>query len=167
VELAPLGYFSKTHGVKGMLQMKLYAGVKLSKLKALFVEEAGNKVPYFINSVSESTRGLLVSLEDVDSIEKSKKLIGKQVLAEKKFLVKDDPEDSLTGFELIDAVYGSLGEILEINDSGAQVVMTLNFRGKEILLPLVDDLVESIDKKNRKLHYNSPEGLIEMYLTNT
>ena len=42
--------------------------------------------------------------------------------------------------------------------------MSIPFRGKEVILPLVEDFVQRIDEKEKKLYYNAPEGLIDLYL---
>jgi 16S rRNA processing protein RimM len=35
---------------------------------------------------------------------------------------------------------------------------------KEVLIPLIDGLVKSVDRKNKQLIIKAPEGLIELYL---
>jgi 16S rRNA processing protein RimM len=38
------------------------------------------------------------------------------------------------------------------------------YKNKEIILPLVNDFIEKIDETDRKIYYNAPEGLIDVYL---
>jgi 16S rRNA processing protein RimM len=38
------------------------------------------------------------------------------------------------------------------------------YKEKEIILPLVEDFIEKIDENEKKLFFNAPEGLIDVYL---
>jgi 16S rRNA processing protein RimM len=35
---------------------------------------------------------------------------------------------------------------------------------KEVLVPLIKNLVTKVDRENKELHIQAPEGLIEIYL---
>ncbi|MBL7931654.1 MAG: hypothetical protein JNL60_07125, partial [Bacteroidia bacterium] len=67
MDLKQIGYFSKTHGVKGHLILKsdLYFD---QDLKALFLEtQGGGKAPYFISEIKETNQGLIMLLEEITS----------------------------------------------------------------------------------------------------
>ena len=68
------------------------------------------------------------------------------------------------GFELIDSSFGSLGNILEVNDSGPQVLVNILYKEKEVILPLIDEFIESVDHEQKKIRFKAPEGLINLYL---
>ena len=36
---------------------------------------------------------------------------------------------------------------------------------KEILIPILDQVIQKVDRKAKKLYVKAPEGLIEMYLS--
>lgn len=164
MDLKEIGYFSKTHGVKGHLILKSEAEFYFEEINAVFLETSGSKAPYFISEIKESNTGLIVLLEEVNAIEKAKLLIGKKVFIDSQFISEENPEEDYVGFELIDAHYGSLGQILEVNDSGPQVLVSILYKEKEIILPLVEAFIESIDTAKKKIQFNAPEGLIKLYL---
>ncbi len=64
----------------------------------------------------------------------------------------------------MDAQFGSLGNILEVTDNGSQELFVLNYKGREVLLPFVEDFVERVDEEAKKIFFNAPEGLIDLYL---
>lgn len=163
MELTEIGYFSKTHGIKGQLILKTERDFDPEAVKAVFIESSTGKAPYFISEIKESNNGLIVSLEDVVAIEKAKLLLGKKVYIDAA-LVEEEEVSEWLGFEVIDKQYGSLGIISSSSDNGSQELINLVFKGKEIILPLVDDFIESIDEGAKKLYFNAPEGLIDVYL---
>lgn len=163
MELTEIGYFSKTHGIKGQLILKTERDFDPEAVKAVFIESSTGKAPYFISEIKESNNGLIVSLEDVVAIEKAKLLLGKKVFVDA-VLVGEEEVSEWLGFEVIDKQYGSLGIITSSSDNGSQELINLLFKGKEIILPLVDDFIESVDEEAKKLYFNAPEGLIDVYL---
>jgi 16S rRNA processing protein RimM len=34
----------------------------------------------------------------------------------------------------------------------------------EIFIPMIDDFIKKVDRENKELHVETPEGLIELYL---
>ena len=164
MDLSFIGRFSKTHGLKGHLILTEEAGFDPQELKVLFVDSATGKAPFFISEIRESGQGLLVKLEDIDSVERAKTLVNRQVYTDSK-LVEEEQEEELIGYELIDYQHGSLGKILAVSHNGSQDLVSLNYKGKEVILPLVDEFIEQINEDKQTIIYNAPEGLIDLYLS--
>ena len=68
------------------------------------------------------------------------------------------------GFEIEDKRIGVFGKIVSINDSTAQPLFEVLNGGVEILIPMIDHFLVKIDRENKKVIMDLPEGLIEMYL---
>jgi 16S rRNA processing protein RimM len=164
MDVLPIGYFSKTHGVKGQLILRKESDFFTEKVKVLFIEVSGAKAPYFISELKETNTGMIVSLEDVDSVEKARLLLGKKVFIDSTLLTKEETETDWIGFELVDKHFGSLGKIEQVTDNGQQLLVTLYYKNKEVMLPLVDAFIEKIDEDLKKIFFNAPEGLIDVYL---
>jgi 16S rRNA processing protein RimM len=167
VELLEWGYFSRTHGLKGELLLRASRQANIRKIRTVFVEMAGSKAPHFVTSLRESEKGIIVAMEDVSSVSAAGKLAGKKVFVQSEFLREEKKDNDLSGFELIDEQLGSLGRIGSVEETGAQVLVSLQHKGREILLPLADALVKKIDKKKKIVYYAAPPGLIEIYLTDS
>ena len=163
MDLREIGYFSKTHGVKGHLILKVTQDFYYQDIKVMFTEVSGSKAPHFISSIESNAKNVIVKLEELSKVEEAQKMIGKKVFVDQEF-VDGVEEMDFIGYELIDRKAGSLGPILEVNDQGVQLLVTLKYQGKEVILPLVDELIESIDDENKKIVYQAPDGLIDMYL---
>lgn len=163
-----IGYISKTHGLKGhvVLRLKEELSINDQKITSVFLDINGSQVPYFIEEIKPFNQGYMIKFESIDSIELSKKLIGKTAYALEDFIVED--EDSLKyfiGYEVIDSKYGNIGTIVDIDDKTENVVITVAHpSGAEIILPFNDELLNEIDDDLKTVDLNAPEGLIDMYL---
>jgi 16S rRNA processing protein RimM len=164
MDLEVIGYFSKTHGVKGQLIIKANKDFFIEDVKAVFIETPTGLAPYFVKTFSESNNGFIIELEDVDAVEKARTFIGKQVHVNADLIDAAEADFDWLGYEIIDKNYGSLGTVFSISDNGHQVLVTVKFKEKEVILPLVDDFIEKIDETEKKLFFNAPEGLIDVYL---
>jgi len=70
----------------------------------------------------------------------------------------------IIGFLLKDIKFGEVGTVVGINDSSAQPLFVIKNGDKEILIPMIDDFIKKVDRKNKTITVKTPEGLIEMYL---
>ena len=68
------------------------------------------------------------------------------------------------GFEIEDQRLGVFGKIVSINDSTAQPLFEVLNGAVEMLIPMIDHFLVKIDRENKKVIMNLPEGLVEMYL---
>ena len=59
---------------------------------------------------------------------------------------------------------GNTGIVSKIIEMPQQFLLAIEFNGKEILVPIVDEIVKSIDHKTKTIYMEAPEGLIELYL---
>ena len=163
MELSEIGYFSKTLGIKGQLVLKASADFDVEALKAVFIERGGSKAPYFIKELREGGHGFVLTLEDLDTVEKAKVLVNSKVFVDAS-LVYEEEDPELLGYEVMDARLGSLGAVNDIFDNGQQVLLSLEYKGKEVLLPLVEEFIERVDEGKKQIFYKGPEGLVELYL---
>lgn len=163
MELGALGYFSRTHGLKGHLVLHSDLNFNLKKLKALFVDMNGSQAPYFVEEIKPFSGAYLVKLEGVDNVESSTRLKGKQVQIETKFIPKEKTFEYLD-FLLIDEEKGELGRIEGLEEMPGNPLLKVNRAGQEILLPFNRDLIVKVSKKEKQIVYRSPEGLLDIYL---
>ncbi len=165
-----IGKLAASTGLKGELVLQHNLGAKTSfkGLEAIFIEEKKNNfIPYFIQSAKiRSENETVIKLEGVDVMEAARKLTPKEAwLTEddfKKFASKS-PTVSLLGFMMIDDEDNIIGEIIEVIEQPHQVLCTVLFEGKEALIPIHEDSLDKIDKKNRKVYVTLPDGLLDIY----
>jgi 16S rRNA processing protein RimM len=69
----------------------------------------------------------------------------------------------IIGFTVVDAEAGEVGVIEEVNDQSAQVLLVIKEGFREILFPVVDELIDKLDRKEKKIYVRFPEGLLDLY----
>lgn len=169
IQYFKIGKLVATFGLKGelLLQHSLGKKTSLKGLEALFVEDKKDSLlPYFIQSAKiKSETEIFLKLEGIDTKEAGKNVTSKNVwLTEeefKKFAAKSSPI-SLLGFTLINE-NDTLGEIIEVIEQPHQVLCTVIISGKEALIPIHEESLQKIDKKNNLVYVTLPEGLLDIY----
>ncbi|MFN8244137.1 MAG: ribosome maturation factor RimM [Ferruginibacter sp.] len=164
-----IGKLAASTGLKGELILQHNLGKKtgFKGLEAIFVEEKkGSFIPYFLESARiRSEEETIVKLEGIDVMEAARRLTPKEVWLPaadfNKFAAASSPI-SLLGFMLVNEGE-ELGEIQEVIEQPHQVLCTILLGDKEALIPIHEDSLEKIDKKNRKVHVVLPDGLLEIY----
>lgn len=165
-EAIHIGIIKRTHGVKGEVQLSLRKGIELlvPKVKFLLLSEKNEQpVPWFPEKFTAAPGGYIVKFEGIQSEKEAKKLNGRQVFCSRQAIREEN--DSIEGFTVEDKRAGTLGTIAAVTEFPGQIIMTvISAEGKEILLPLNNEFVVNIDPAARKVLYDAPEGLIEIYL---
>ena len=138
-------------------------------LESVFVECNKNLVPFFIeNSALHKNDFLKVRFEDVGTEDAADAILGNAVYLPLKMLPKLTGNKfyfhEVIGFEIEDQRIGVFGIIQSINDSTAQPLFEVLKGDIEILVPMIDLFLIKIDRANKKVIMNLPEGLVEMYL---
>ena len=164
MEFTDIGYLSKTHGVKGQLILRADKDFYFEEVKVVFLESSTGLAPHFVKKISPNNVGFIIELEETDTVEKAKLLIGKKIFVDAELVELVEEDSNWVGFELSDKNFGDIGKVFEVNDNGFQILLSIMYKNKEIILPLVNDFIEKIDETDRKIYYNAPEGLIDVYL---
>lgn len=164
------GKITKTHGLKGELTIKLDVAnpEDFKDLRYLMIEDKGNLIPYFIESQKINGDKMFVQFQDVNKMEQAVVFIGKAVFLPNEMMPELDDDEfyykEIVGFKLVDAEKGEIGEISDVLEYPTQAVIQVMKDGKEILIPIHDDIIEKVNKKAKTLNVRAPEGLIDMYL---
>ena len=68
------------------------------------------------------------------------------------------------GYKVEDLKKGPIGTITAINDMTSQALFEIDFNGNQILIPMNDGFIHKLDKEQKLLIVDTPEGLIDLYL---
>lgn len=167
-----LGRISKVHGKDGAVVIHIRPGLfdAVETQKAIFVGINDYVVPYFIEWIQDlSDDELKVKFEEIDSPEDAAAFTGKDVyipkVSEGDKGKKSFSVDEIIGFTVIDEVHGNIGTIAEVMELPQQEILkVVSETGKEILIPLVEELIVAFDVETKVIEIAAPEGLIELYL---
>ncbi|WP_293896656.1 ribosome maturation factor RimM [Flavobacterium sp.] len=166
-----LGKIAKKFSFKGEVLIYLDTDEPelYENMESVFVEFNKNLVPFFIqNSSLHKNDFLRVQFEDVDSEEEADSILNCEVYLPLSMLPKLSGNKfyfhEVIGFEIEDKRLGIFGKIVSINDSSAQPLFEVINGNVEILVPMIDQFLIKIDRENKKVIMDLPEGLVEMYL---
>lgn len=166
-----LGKIVRKYSFKGELLIKLDTDQPelYANLDAIFLNVRNTLIPFFIESSQLHKSDLLrVQFEDVtteadaDSLMKSDAYLPLELLPKlkgNKFYFHE-----VIGFTMEDKNYGNVGIISGINDSTAQALFEVENDGNEILIPMNDKFILKVDRDNKTILVETPEGLIDLYL---
>ncbi len=164
-----IGKLVATFGLNGdiILQHSLGKRTSLKGLDSVFVEEKKESyIPYFIEATKiKNEQEVYIKFEGVNSKEAARKLTPKDIwIPEENFrkLAGVSAPISFLGFIIINDDE-ELGEVLEVIEQPHQVLCKLLIKENEVLIPIHQDSLIKIDKKNRKIFVTLPDGLLEIY----
>ena len=168
-----VGYITKTHGLKGEVKLKpslvdpdpgLIQGVR----RARIVGDDGESVETELEKVRGQGGRWIVKFKDFKTIEQAEQdLVGRSVeiycedfrsLPEGKYYWFQ-----IEGLQVYDEAGRYYGTVNEIIVTGSNDVYVVQDGDKELLLPMIDSVVKSIDLKENKLIFHIIEGLLEDY----
>ncbi len=167
-----LGKIVKKHSFKGEVIIKLDTDEPelYHNLESVFVELGGNLIPFFIekSSLSKSTM-LRVKFEDISTEADADAIVRSGIYLPLSMLPKLDGDKfyyhEIIGFEVIDKNFGKVGKIMSVNDTSAQPLFEIDKNGTEIFIPMIDDFIKKVDKTNKIIEVETPDGLIDLYLS--
>lgn len=166
-----LGKIVKKYSFKGELLIKLDTDEPelYENLDSMLIDLRGALVPFFVESSQLHKSELLrVKFEDVDTEADADSLIKSNIYLPLSALpeLEDDKFyfHEIIGFKVEDKNFGPVGVIKAINDSTAQSLFEIDRNGIEILIPMNDQFISKVDKPNKTIFVDTPEGLIDLYL---
>jgi 16S rRNA processing protein RimM len=169
-EYFELGALAKPHGIKGALHAFLDVDdpYEYDELTSVFVQEGQELVPYFIDDIQIKPNLNLIFFEGIDSVDKAKELVGKKLFLPMSFLpkLKDNQfyYHEIIGYQVDDQSLGLLGIVKEVVSLGAQDVVVMIYQNREVLIPLTEEIIPKVNKKEKVIQTILPEGLLEIYL---
>ncbi len=165
-----LGKIVKKYSFKGELLAKLDTDEPslYENLDAIFINLRGNLVPFFIESSQLHKSDLLrLNFEDVKTEADADALIKAELYLPLDLLPKLEGKKfyfhEVIGFKITDTNYGEVGILKGINDSTSQSLFEIDSDGIEILIPMNDEFIVNVDRANKTIEVNTPEGLIDLY----
>ncbi|NNL15734.1 MAG: 16S rRNA processing protein RimM [Flavobacteriaceae bacterium] len=166
-----LGKIVKKYSFKGEVLAKLDTDQPelYENLDAILVELRNNLVPFFIeNSKLHKSELLRIKFEDIDTEQDADSILKSDLYLPLEFLPKLEGNKfyfhEVIGFKVEDVNFGKVGIIKGINDNTAQALFEIDRDGIDILVPMNDELIKKVDRKNKTILVETPEGLIDLYL---
>ncbi|WP_289061301.1 ribosome maturation factor RimM [uncultured Zobellia sp.] len=167
-----LGKIVSKYSFKGEVLVKLDADEPeiYENMESVFVLMKGNAlVPFFIDRCRLHKSALLrVDFEEVKDEAAADRIMGHELYLPLSTLPKLEGDKfyfhEVIGFDVLDETHGNIGKITGVNDTTSQAIFEIEKDGKEILVPIIDQIVKKVDRDNKTVHVSTPEGLVDLYL---
>ena len=167
-----LGKIVSKHSFKGEVLVKLDTdepGI-YENMESVFVSLGNNLVPFFIEKCYLHKSNLLrIRFEDISSEADADRIMGSHLYLPLEFLPKLTGNKfyyhEVKGFAVIDDTHGNVGVITGVNDAVSQALFEVQKGEKQLLIPVTDSIIVKVDRDNKTLYVNTPEGLIDLYLS--
>ncbi|MDQ6812552.1 MAG: ribosome maturation factor RimM [Bacteroidota bacterium] len=168
-----IGKIVASHGLTGevVLQHALGKKTDLKGLQTIFIEERKSSfLPYFVEATTaKNQEEVYIKLEGFNTKESARRLNQKEVWLLKpdfdKYAAKSSPI-SLLGYMMINEGE-EIGEIVEVIEQPMQVLCKIIYQGNEALIPIHEESLKKIDKMNKRVYVDLPEGLLDIYASNS
>lgn len=168
-----LGYISRLHGVKGafIIQMDTDHPERYHKLKEVWVMNDDAAGCYQVEEISVRNNEAILKIKGVNTIEDASSFLRKSVYLPLEMLPKLTGKQfyfhEIKDFLIKDITYGEVGRIETVYNLPQHPVAGIIQNGKEILIPLVPDFIDAIERENKIIQTKLPEGMIEVYTHKT
>lgn len=165
-----LGKITRKHGLSGNVILKLDTDQPelYKKLESIFIEINGLLVPFFIEKISWSKQDALNILLKNSSEALVEQVIGKSVYLPLSTLPKLSGKQfyyhEVIGFEILEKDGKTCGTIVSVNDQTAQHYFILHLADKEIIIPIVKEWILEVNREEKQIKMQLPEGLIDVFL---
>lgn len=168
-----LGKITRRHGLAGNVILKLDTDQPelYNKLESIFVEINGLLVPFFIVKSSWSKNDALNLAFKNSSEAVVDQVLGKSVYLPLTTLPKLSGKQfyyhEIIGFDILDEQDKECGVIRSVNDQTAQNYFVTNLDGKEVVIPIIKDWILEVNREERFIKMQLPEGLIDVFLVSS
>lgn len=168
--LLNIGKIVNTHGIKG--EMKIWPQTDFPEVRfkpgnklLMFPPETGEPITIEIVSSREQKKMYVLKIKGFDNINQVEKYKGWELkVAEDDRVPLDEGEyyvRDIVGCEVETEEGEKLGTVTDILSPGANDIWVVQMaKGKELLLPVIDDVVLDVDITARKIKVHLMEGLL-------
>lgn len=163
-----VGKIINTHGIKGEVKVQAITDrpqKRFEKDNKLFISKNGEFIPVTVVQSRPQKQFWLIKFAEINDIDAAKNFQKSEL-----FIAESDLQDpgnnryyykDIIGIEVDDQKRGKLGKVTDIMNLPHNDVWTIKMaNGKEILIPIMKDVLLSVDLDKNIAMIDLPEGLI-------
>ncbi len=167
-DLFLIGRVIKPHGVKGKIKIGYFGedSRQFHLYRKVFIEDrTGRLQSHEVLEATPQPPRLILQLKDIRTVEEARPLVGKEIYIPKASL-PDLPEGEYYWVEIIGMEVETengkrIGRVKEILPTGSHDIYVVQGEKREIFLPAVEGVIQSIDREKKRMKVTRMEGLWE------
>ena len=172
-EYVVVGHIKRAVGLKGDVLIKVYSQPEsIIEPGCLFLEDSQERLyeKFVIEHFRiKGEKEVVCLLDGVCNRNDAERLVRKKVFQRVDILPQLGNDEfywyELKGMDVFDQNENFLGKIDSIMETGSNDCLIVRNGEGEILVPMVEDFIEEVDKVEKRCKVNLPEGLIEATFT--
>lgn len=137
-------------------------------LQAIFLLINNTYIPFIIENIVFNEKQAVITLDEIPDPDIAELITGTEIYLPMELLPKLNGNKfyfhEVKGFIMIDEKLGKLGKLLDVLEMPQQDLFRIDYKGKEILIPVNDEVIRHVDRKKKQIIINLPEGLLDIYL---
>ena len=168
-----IGKIISLHGIKG--EVKIFPTTddvkRFDYLKKFYIVDSDDADDSLFSDINfYETEGVkyikntcILKIKGLNKIEDSSKFIGKSMYVERSDAIKLDTNE----FYIVDLIglkcykdQEFIGNVNDIMKTKANSILVIDYKGKDVLVPMVSDFIEQIDIDKALVRIKTLEGLI-------
>ena len=165
MDFLEVGKIINTHGLRGEVKIVTWTDSPevFEELKFCIAKMRGVETRLDIKNIKYQKNNIIVAFSQLTSIEEAEKLKNATLLVPRKEL-GELPEGvyyiaDLIGCEVFDGS-GKIGDLVDVFGTGSNDVYDIKREGKKnLLVPIIDVVLQSVDIENKKILIEIPKGL--------
>ena len=163
-----VGRIVKTHGIKGEVTLRIDNDDfdEIEELDYFLLEINDKLIPFFVENITFHSNKSFVLFQDLKTLEAASQLVGVTAYLPLELLPERSGNDfyshEVVDFIVVDEEKGELGKVQEIIEYPTQSLIQVIKDGKEILIPIHDDILKDVNREEKKIYIKAPVGLIDM-----
>ena len=167
-DLVRIGRIAGIHGLRGALRCRPDNpdSESFPTLQTITIQTGSQSREYQLLTATPAGRGMLkIELAGIADANTAETLKGGIVMVARTSLPPTQPHEfyhfQAIGCEVFLTDQTRLGTIAEVFSNGAHDVLVVRGKRREILIPVIEDIVKSLDLDSRRVVIESVPGLIE------
>ena len=161
-----LGQIVNVKGLKEEVKVNSFTddNTKFERISKVFVKQKNTLTEYEIEKVGYNKNQVIIKFKNIDTIEEAEKLRNSYIIVDRE-IFGELPEGvyyiaDLIGLDVYTESNEYLGKVDDIFQTGSNdVYVVKDEKGKEKLLPGIDEVIKKIDLKENKITVNLIKGL--------
>lgn len=167
--LVPVGRITRTHGIRGAVKLYPYGETLAGQSSGdkLFLDSSSHRARSELTVVSLKVQGraYVAQFEELADVDEARSLVGEDVfLPEDRLPPAGEGEYyhyQLIGLSVETTQGRQVGILQSIIQTGGNDVYVVDFQGREILIPAVEEIICEIDLARNRMVIDPPEGLVD------
>lgn len=161
-----VGKIINTHGLRGEVKIVTWTDYPevFEDLGTVYVKKRIEQEKLTIKNVKYQKNNIIVKFAEIDSIEEAEKYKNAVLVADRDAL-GELPEGVYYIADLIDCTVfeedgKEIGKLVDVFSTGSNDVYDIKREGKKnLLVPIIDGVLKTVDIENKKITIKIPEGL--------